>query len=70
MNELDKQFYQKTDMLLEFTENVHEYFKKGNFDQRRRILEIISDGITYKDGECPYSCDMTNINQTTTNIYL
>ena len=51
MNELDKQFYQKTDMLLGFTENVHEYFKKGNFDQRRRILEIISDGITYKDGE-------------------
>lgn len=51
MNELDKQFYQKTDMLLGFTENVHGYFKKGNFDQRRRILEIISDGITYKDGE-------------------
>ena len=34
-----------------FTENVHEYFKKANFEQRRRILEIISDGITYKDGE-------------------
>ena len=51
MNELDRQFYEKTDMLLGFTENVHEYFKKGNFEQRRRILEIISDGITYKDGE-------------------
>ena len=51
INELDKQFYEKTDMLLGFTENVHEYFKKGDARQRRRILEIISEEVTYKDGE-------------------
>ena len=28
MKELDKQFYQKTDMLLGFTENVHKYFSQ------------------------------------------
>ena len=51
MNELDRQFYEKTDMLLGFTENVHEYFQKGNSQQRRRILEIISDEVTFKNGE-------------------
>ena len=38
MNELDRQFYENTDMLLGFTENVHEYFRQGNSDQRRRIF--------------------------------
>ena len=51
MKELDKQFYQKTDMLLGFTENVYKYFSQGTFEQRKRVLEIISDEITYKDGE-------------------
>ena len=51
MNELDRQFYENTDMLLGFTENVHEYFKQGNSDQRRRILEIIAEEITFKNGE-------------------
>ena len=51
MKELDKQFYQKTDMLLGFTENVHKYFSQGTFEVRKRVLEIISDEITYKDGE-------------------
>ena len=51
MKELDKQFYQKTDMLLGFTENVHKYFSQGTFEERKRVLEIISDEITYKDGE-------------------
>jgi len=51
MKELDKQFYEKSDLLLGFTENVHEYFSKGSANQKRRILEIIAEEITYKDKE-------------------
>ena len=49
INDLDKQFYEKTDMLLEFTENVYEYFKKGNPKQRRRILEVIAEEFSYSN---------------------
>ena len=38
-------------MLLGFTENIHKYFSQGTFEERKRVLEIISDEITYKDGE-------------------
>ncbi len=49
INRLDKEFYAKADILLGFTDNAYEYFSKGNVAQRRRILEIISEKITYKD---------------------
>ena len=49
MNKLDKQFYAQADLLLGFTDNAHEYFLKGTIEQRRKILEIISEEITYKD---------------------
>lgn len=35
--------------MLGFTDNAHEYFIKGNSQQKRKILEIISEEITYKD---------------------
>lgn len=46
---LDKAFYDKADTLLSFTDNAHDYFLKGNLFQRRKIMEIISEQITYKD---------------------
>ena len=49
MNKLNKQFYAQADLLLGFTDNAHEYFLKGTIEQRRKILEIISEEITYKD---------------------
>ncbi len=49
MNKLDKQFYEKADILLGFTDNAYNYFLKGTIAQRRKILEIISEEITYKD---------------------
>ena len=49
MDKLDKEFYEKADILLGFTDNVYEYFSKGNIKQKRKILEIISEEITYKD---------------------
>ena len=35
--------------MLGFTDNADEYFLKGNTVQRRKILEIISEEITYKN---------------------
>ena len=49
INKLDKQFYEHSDTLLRFTDNAHEYYQKGSVVQRRKILEIISEKITYKD---------------------
>ena len=49
INKLDKQFYEQADTLLGFTDNAYEYYLKGNIAQRRKILEIISEKITYKD---------------------
>ena len=48
-DKLDKEFYEKADILLGFTDNAYEYFSKGNIKQKRKILEIISEEITYKD---------------------
>lgn len=49
MDKLDKEFYEKADILLGFTDNAYEYFVQGIIKQKRKILEIISDEITYKD---------------------
>ena len=49
MDKLDKEFYEKADILLGFTDNAYEYFSKGNIKQKRKILEIISEEITYKN---------------------
>ena len=49
INKLDKQFYEQADALLRFTDNAYEYYHKGTIAQRRKILEIISEKITYKD---------------------
>ena len=49
INKLDKQFYEQADTLLRFTDNAYEYYLKGSIAQRRKILEIISEKITYKD---------------------
>ena len=49
INKLDKQFYEQADTLLKFTDNAYEYYHKGTIAQRRKILEIISEKITYKD---------------------
>lgn len=49
IDKLDREFYDKADTLLGFTDNAYEYFAKGNIKQKRKILEIISDEITYKD---------------------
>lgn len=51
INKLDKQFYEQADTLLRFTDNAYEYYLKGSIAQRRKILEIISEKITYKDKE-------------------
>ena len=49
IDKLDKAFYDKADTLLSFTDNAHDYFLKGNLFQRRKIMEIISELIPYKD---------------------
>ena len=49
MDKLDKAFYDRADIMLGFTDNAYMYFLKGNTAQRRKILEIISEEITYKD---------------------
>ena len=49
IDRLDREFYEKADIMLGFTDNAYEYFLKGNTAQRRKILEIISEEITYKD---------------------
>lgn len=47
IDKLDKEFYEKADILLGFTDNAYEYFSKGNIKQKRKILEIISEEITF-----------------------
>ena len=49
INKLDKEFYDKADIILGFTDNAHQYYLQGNLYQKRKILEIISEKITYKD---------------------
>lgn len=49
INKLDKQFYEQADSLLKFTDNAYKYYQQGTIAQRRKILEIISEKITYKD---------------------
>ena len=49
ISKLDKQFYERADTLLGFTDNAYEYYLKGNLAQKRKIIEIISEKITYKD---------------------
>ena len=49
INKLDKQFYEQADILLGFTDNAHELYLKGSLAQRRKIIEIISETISYKD---------------------
>lgn len=49
INKLDKQFYEQADTLLSFTDNAYELYLKGSLDKKRKIIEIISDEITYKD---------------------
>ena len=49
INKLDKQFYEQADALLRFTDNAYEYFLKGSIAQRKKVLEIISEKLTYKD---------------------
>ena len=49
INKLDKRFYEQSDSLLSFTDNAYDYYLKGNNEQKRRIIEIISDKISYKD---------------------
>ena len=48
INKLDKRFYKQADALLRFTDNAYEYYQKGTIVQRRKILEIISEKISYK----------------------
>ena len=47
IDRLDRKFYDKADIMLSFTDNAYMYFIKGNTTQRRKILEIISEEITY-----------------------
>ena len=49
INKPDNRFYNQSDSLLDFTENAYQYYLKGNALQKRRIIEIIKDKITYKD---------------------
>lgn len=49
INKLDKQFYEQADVLLRFTDDAHDLYLQGNLEQRRKIVEIISQAITYKD---------------------
>ena len=49
IDRLDREFYEKADIMLGFTDNAYKYFLKGNTAQKRKILEIISEEITYKD---------------------
>ncbi len=49
INKLDNRFYNQSDSLLDFTDNAYQYYLKGNTPQKRRIIEIIKDKITYKD---------------------
>ena len=49
ISNLDKQFYDKTGTLLGFLDNAYDLFLKGTMSQRRKIMEIISEKIVYKD---------------------
>ena len=49
MDKLDKEFYEKADILLGFTDNAYKYFLKGNSKRKKKILEIISEDIKYKN---------------------
>ena len=51
LNKIDSRFYKQSDSLLDFTDNAYEYYLKGNTAQKRRIIEIIKNKITYKDKE-------------------
>ena len=38
MDKLDKEFYEKADILVGFTDNAYKYFLKGNFKRKKKIL--------------------------------
>jgi len=45
INKLDKQFYQQADTMLRFTDNAYNLYLQGSLEQRRKIIEIISEKI-------------------------
>ncbi|CDE89530.1 resolvase [Clostridium sp. CAG:729] len=49
INKLDKQFYKQADTLLKFLDDAYDLFLSGTVEQKKKILEIISEEITYKD---------------------
>lgn len=49
INDLDKQFYDQTGTLLGFLDNAHDLFLKGTMAQRRKIMNVISEKIVYKN---------------------
>ena len=55
---IDKTFFEQSNQLLEFCKDCHRAFLQGNAELKRKIIKFKS------------SCDMTNFNQSMTNIYL
>ena len=49
INKLDKQFYKQADTLLRFLDDAYDLFLHGTVSQKRKILEIISEKIIYKN---------------------
>ena len=59
---LDKQFYEQSDILLRFTEDAYQLYLQGTLEQRRKIIEIISLNLSYKNKE--FSINLKPIFQT------
>lgn len=49
INRLEKQLNEQVDVLLGFVDNAYSYFQVGTFAQKRKIIEIISEKVSYKD---------------------
>ena len=49
INDLEKQFYDDTGIMLGFLDNIHDLFIRGTMHQRKKIINIIAEAILYKD---------------------
>ena len=51
ISKFDKKFYEQSNILLKFIDDAYDLYLQGSLEQRKRIINIISQSLSYKDKE-------------------
>lgn len=62
INKFDKTFYEQSNVLLKFIDDAYDLYLQGSLEQRKRIINIISQNLSYKDKE--FSIELKPVFQT------